>query len=71
MIDQTNTFIEIVDHQMAGILADKSEAERLQIAWGMWRSARGMLHRHIRSENPDWNGGQIQEEVNRRLSGDS
>ena len=71
MIDRTNTSIEIVDRHMARILAHKSEAERLQIAWGMWRSARGMLHRHIRSENPDWKDGQIQEEVNRRLSVDS
>lgn len=38
---------------MVSILSGKTEAERLKIAWGMWRSARRMIHRIVVSENPD------------------
>ena len=60
--------IEIIDRQMARLLAEKSEAERLQIAWGMWRSARRMLSQLVESEHPDWHSDQVQSEVSRRLS---
>jgi lauroyl/myristoyl acyltransferase len=60
--------IEIVDRQMAEILAAKTEAERLQIAWGMWRSARRMLTRLLTSEHPDWPPEDVQREVSRRLA---
>jgi hypothetical protein len=60
--------IEIVDHQMAEILAAKTEAERLEIAWGMWRSARRMLTQLLMHENPDWSAEKIQQEVSRRLA---
>lgn len=39
--------------EMVSILSEKTEAERLKIAWGMWRSARRMIHRIVVSENPD------------------
>lgn len=60
--------IEIVDRQMAAILRDKTEAERLNIAWGMWRSARILLWNILRSEHRDWSEEQIRREVARRLS---
>lgn len=53
--------IEVMDDVMADILRQKTEAERLIIAWGMWRSARDMLRALIRAENPDAS----QEVVNR------
>jgi hypothetical protein len=37
---------------MAAILATKTEAERLRIAWGMWRSARRIVERIVAAENP-------------------
>jgi len=60
--------IEIMDRDMAKVLATKTEAERLQISWGMWRSVRRMLTRLITSENPDWSEQQVQEEVSRRMA---
>ncbi len=60
--------IETVDADMAAVLAEKSEAERLLIGWGMWRSARSMISRLLRSEHPDWSTGQIETEVARRLA---
>lgn len=39
---------------MAEILAAKTEAERLEISWGMWRSARRMLTNLVTAEHSDW-----------------
>ncbi len=60
--------IEIVDREMATILAQKTEAERLQIAWGMWRSARNMLTRLVQAENNELSVDEVQAEVSRRLA---
>ena len=60
--------IEVVDRDVAAILAGKSEAERLRIAWGMWRSAKRMLTCLVTSENRDWSDEQIQAEVSRRMA---
>jgi Rv0078B-related antitoxin len=60
--------IEIVDHDMAAALRAKTEAERLRIAWGMWRSARDMLRNLLRAERRDWTEQQIDRELARRLS---
>jgi hypothetical protein len=60
--------IEAVDPDMAAILRGKSEADRLRIAWGMWRSARDMLGNLLRAEHPDWGEEEVQREVARRLS---
>jgi hypothetical protein len=63
--------IEIVDRQMAEVLAAKTEAERLAIAWGMWRSARRMLTQLLTHEHPDWSAEEVQQEVSRRLASGS
>ena len=60
--------IEVVDPAMAAILRDETEAERLAIAWGMWRSARDMLRELVRAKHRDWSEQDIQREVARRLS---
>jgi hypothetical protein len=60
---------EVVDREMAEVLRKKTEAERLQIAWGMWRSARQMLTRLISNEHPDLSEDQINQLVSRRMSG--
>jgi hypothetical protein len=60
--------IEAVDDDMLRVLAAKSEAERLRIGWGMWRSARNMLSRLLHAQQPSWTDNEIAAEVARRLS---
>lgn len=60
--------VEAVDPEMVAILRAKTEAERLAIAWGMWRSARSMLANHLRSDHPDWTEKQINREIARRFA---
>ena len=60
--------IEVVDDDMARVLAAKTGAERLEIAFGMFRSARRMLTSHLRTEHPRWTDDQVADEVARRLS---
>lgn len=60
--------IEVVDDEMARVLAAKTGAERLEIAFGMFRSARRMLTSHLRTEHPQWTEDEVADEVARRLS---
>ena len=60
--------MEIVDRDMARVLAEKTEAERLQIGWGMQRAAVRMMTRIIRSEHPDWTAEEVEREVAGRIS---
>lgn len=60
--------VEIVDEEVARILRAKTGAERLQIAFGMYTSARRMLTSMLKSDHPDWSTDQIRREVGRRLS---
>jgi hypothetical protein len=41
--------------------------QRLEIAFGMWRSARAMLIEIVRAEHPDWSQREIELEAGRRL----
>ncbi|WP_437227889.1 hypothetical protein SH661x_000607 [Planctomicrobium sp. SH661] len=65
---ETDFRMEIVDREMAAVLAAKTPRERLEIGWGMWRSARRMLMNLIRAEHPDWTSEQVNAEVARRLA---
>jgi hypothetical protein len=60
--------VEVVDEAVARILAEKTGAERLAIAAGMFRSARRMIESHLRSVHPDWDGEQVRAEAARRLA---
>jgi Rv0078B-related antitoxin len=60
--------IEVVDDVMAEILRKKTPAERIQIGFKMWTSARKMLTAHLKSIHPEWDDKQISQEVARRLS---
>lgn len=51
-MSQSPTNHDSIDEQMVAILATKTEAERLRIAWGMWRAARRMVERIVAAENP-------------------
>lgn len=55
--------------EMAVIFTAMTEAERLQIGWGMWRSAERMLKRIVAHENPHLSAREQQELVARRLAG--
>ncbi len=58
----------MVDREMARILATKTEAERLQIAWGLWRSARDMLRNLISSQSPELSVEEVNRVVAERMS---
>lgn len=60
--------MEIMDDAMADILRQKTSAERLAIANGMWRFARDMLRAVIAREHPDWTEDEVNRMVARRLS---
>jgi hypothetical protein len=57
-----------LEPELIALLAEKTPAERLSTAWGMWRSARKMMTRILQAENPTWTKKQVQAEVSRRMS---
>lgn len=64
--------IEVMDDDMAEVFRSMTGAQRLEVAFGMIRSARNMLTHHLRTEHPDWDNEQIQQEVaSRFLRGDT
>jgi hypothetical protein len=60
--------IEVVDDEMARFLRTRTGAERLQIASGLFASARRMIASHLAAEHPDWDEERIQRETSRRIS---
>jgi len=60
--------IEVIDDEMAAVIRQKSGAERLAIANGLFLSARRMLTSFLSIEHPDWGDDRIAREVARRLS---
>ena len=60
--------MEVVDDLMGDILRRKSPLERLEMAFGLWRSARHLLVAILRGLHPDWDEKTLQREVSRRMS---
>jgi acyl dehydratase len=60
--------IEVMDDAMVEILRQKTPFERLEIAHGMWRLARGIVLDQLKQQNPNWSSEQINREAARRLS---
>ena len=60
--------IDMIDDAMADILRQKTPAERLAVANGMWRFARDMLQATIARQHPDWSEEEVNRLVARRLS---
>jgi hypothetical protein len=60
--------IEVLDDDMVAILRAKTGAERLQMAFDMWKSARRMLTNMLSAENPEWSAEEVQREVARRMA---
>jgi len=59
---------DMIDDRMADVLRSKTEADRLAIAHGLWRSAGRVLRSMLHADHPDWSDARIQYEVARRLS---
>ncbi len=60
--------VEVMDDEMADLIRQKSPAERLEIASGLWRSARAMLTTVLTAQHPEWSEERVAAEVARRLS---
>jgi hypothetical protein len=60
--------IEMIDDQTVEILRQRGHAERLEMAFGMWRSAREIISSILVAEHPDWSTDEVASEVARRLS---
>lgn len=58
---------DAVDDRMAMILRSKTPAERLEIAFGMWRYAQNTILRIVQAEHPEWAPVEVQRETARRL----
>jgi hypothetical protein len=55
--------IEVIDDVMAGILRNKTPAERIHIGFEMWLSAQKMLFSHLSTTYPHWSNEQLNREV--------
>ncbi|HTN01122.1 hypothetical protein [Planctellipticum variicoloris] len=60
--------VDHIEPEMVRILREKTPAERLAIANGMWRSARDMLRNLLRAEHPEWSDDEVDAAVARRLA---
>jgi hypothetical protein len=60
--------VEVMDEMMVDVLREKTEAERLKIAFGMWETARVMIGGVLRQEHPEWSEDAINQEIARRIS---
>jgi hypothetical protein len=67
MVSEMHPF-DVVDGEMAEVLRSKTEADRLAIAHGLWRSASRVLFSMLQANHPQWSREQVQGEVARRLS---
>lgn len=67
MRDEPRRF-EMIDNAMADILREKTDAEHLQIGFGMWRSARRLVEANVRAEHPEWTEDEIRRQVAGRRS---
>ena len=67
-LDKGKGQFESADDAMVEIYKKKSPLERMQIAFGMWRSARILLFNSLRSLHPEWDAKRLQQEVARRIS---
>jgi hypothetical protein len=59
---------ECVTDEMAEVLRQKTGAERLAIADGMWRTAYKLVTQSVRNQHPTWTEDDVRREVARRMS---
>jgi hypothetical protein len=67
-IDLESFHIEVIDDVMIEVYKQKSPLERLEIAFGLWNSAKTQLFHYLRSLKPDWDEKKIKREIAKRLS---
>ncbi len=60
---------ESVSPEMAEILRQKTGAERLEIAHGLWRMAYKFCTQSVMNQHPTWTEEQVRREVAWRMSG--
>jgi hypothetical protein len=60
--------MESVDEAMVEIYIKNTPLQRLQIAFGLWRSAKIILANNLRWLHPEWDEKRLQGEVARRIS---
>lgn len=60
--------IDTVDDQTVEVLRQRGAPGRLEIAFGMWRSAREIITAILESQHQDWSRDDVAAEVARRLS---
>ena len=60
--------IEVIDDVMCDVLKKKSSLERLEIAFGLWRSAKTQLFNYLQSQHPEWDEEKIWQEIVKRMS---
>lgn len=58
---------EVVEVDMVAVLREKTPAQRLSIAFGLWRFARATLRRRLAADHPDWTPEQVAQEAARRM----
>ena len=61
--------VEVMEPMVVEILRQKTPAERLAIAFGMWDFAAEMIQANLHREHPGWSAGQVQRETARRMRG--
>ena len=57
----------VIEDRVAEIMRKKSPSERLEIAFGIWRSVRDMVTRVVKSQNPGWSIEEVRKETARRM----
>ena len=67
-VDRGLQDFEVVDDDMAAMLREKTEWERLQIAFGPWRTARRLIRATTVAEHPDWTEAEVERHVAVRMS---
>lgn len=59
--------VEMMDPMMVEVIQNKTPAERLAIAFGMWDSARVIISAGIRHQHPDWSDAEVEHEIAARM----
>lgn len=59
---------EILSDELAAVLRAKTPAERLAMAFEMWRFARELIERTARRQHPEWSEEELRMHVSARMS---
>lgn len=59
---------DVLDERMVAILRGKTPAERLEMAFALWRFARDLIRRTAAREHPEWTEAELDRHVAQRMS---